>query len=146
MQSAQIQLRPQGPYSLGESARFLEGFAPAAHEGADAEGHLHLAFCVEGDWAPVGVCLREEASAVTAEIWGPADPNAVGAQLARILSLDVEASEFTAVAERDPVVGQTPPRPAAGLLLLALRGGRLDAHQPPPANRAGRQPQGTDGP
>jgi DNA-3-methyladenine glycosylase II len=106
MQSAQIQLRPQGPYSLSESARFLEGFAPAAHEGADAEGHLHLAFCVEGDWAPVGVCLRGEASGVTAEIWGPADPNAVGVQLARILSLDVDASEFIVVAERDPVVGR----------------------------------------
>jgi DNA-3-methyladenine glycosylase II len=106
MQSAQIQLRPQGPYSLSESARFLEGFTPAAHERAEDEGHLHLAFCVEGEWAPVGVCLRETASAVTAEIWGAADPNAVRAQVARILSLDVDGLRFTAVAERDPVVGR----------------------------------------
>jgi DNA-3-methyladenine glycosylase II len=101
-----IRMDPQGPYSLSESARFLEGFTPAAHEGEDEEGHLHLAFCVEGDWAPVGVCLRDTASAVTAEIWGAADPKAVGAQLARILSLDIDGSQFTAVAERDPVVGR----------------------------------------
>jgi DNA-3-methyladenine glycosylase II len=101
-----VRLDPQGPYSLSASARFLEGFTPAAHERADEEGHLHLAFCVEGDWAPVGVCLRETASAVTADVWGPADPRAVGAQLARILSLDVDGSQFTAVAERDPVVGR----------------------------------------
>ena len=43
-----IRLDPQGPYSLSASARFLEGFTPAAHERADEEGHLHLAFCVEG--------------------------------------------------------------------------------------------------
>ena len=101
-----IRLDPQGPYSLSASARFLEGFTPAAHEGADDEGHLHLAFCVEGEWAPVGVCLRETGSAVTAEVWGAADPKAVRAQLARILSLDVDGSQFTAVAERDPVVGR----------------------------------------
>jgi DNA-3-methyladenine glycosylase II len=101
-----IRMDPQGPYSLSESARFLEGFTPAAHEPADDEGHLHLAFCVEGAWAPVGVCLRDTASAVTAEIWGAADPKAVGAQLARILSLDIDGSQFTAVAERDPVVGR----------------------------------------
>jgi DNA-3-methyladenine glycosylase II len=101
-----IRLDPQGPYSLRESARFLEDFTPAAHEQAEDEGHLHLAFCVEGEWAPVGVCLRETASAVTAEIWGAAQPQAVQAQVARILSLDVDGSRFAAVAERDPVVGR----------------------------------------
>jgi len=43
MPAARFTLHPRGPYSLAAGARFLEGFAPAAHEAA-AEGHLHLAF------------------------------------------------------------------------------------------------------
>ena len=88
------------------SSRFLEGFAPAGHDGAGEDGHLHVGFCVEGDWKPVGVCLRETATGVSASIYGPADREKVRAQLARILSLDVDGSRFAAVGERDPVIGR----------------------------------------
>ena len=100
-----LQLRPRGPYSLAASARFLEGFAPAGHEGAGVDGHLHLAFCVEREWTPVGVCLRETASGVAATIHGPSDRKAVREQLARILSLDVDGRQFAAVGKRDRVIG-----------------------------------------
>ena len=103
---ARVQLRPRGPYSLTASSRFLEGFAPAGHDGAGEDGHLHVGFCVEGDWKPVGVCLRETATGVSASIYGPADRKKVRAQLARILSLDVDGSRFAAVGERDPVIGR----------------------------------------
>ena len=103
---ARLQLRPRGPYSLAAGSRFLEGFAPASHEGAGEDGHLHVGFCVEGDWKPVGVCLRETATGVSASIYGAADRQTLRAQLARILSIDVDGSRFAAVGDRDPVIGR----------------------------------------
>ncbi len=104
-------ISPQGPFSLAESTAFLEGFAPAAHEG-DAAGHLHLAFvadAVEADGGgdPAGVCLRQPGGGdVLGELYGSADPQVVRAQVARILSLDVDGSGFPEVGRRDPVVGR----------------------------------------
>jgi DNA-3-methyladenine glycosylase II len=54
-----FELVPQGPFSLGASAAFLEGFSPAAHRAADEGGHLHLAFVPDGEEAAAGVCLRD---------------------------------------------------------------------------------------
>lgn len=101
-------LTPAGPFSLTASTRFLEGFAPAAYHGHTA-GHLDLAFPVDGDWRTVGVHLQQEqelGGAVVGEVVGAADPEAVSAQVARILSLDVDATGFPAVGQRDPLVGR----------------------------------------
>jgi DNA-3-methyladenine glycosylase II len=101
-------ITPDGPFSLTASTRFLEGFAPAAHTPGPA-GHLHLAFTVERDgWAPAGVCVRQQAPGadVTAEVEGRADPDAVRAQVARILSLDVDGTGFAGVGRRDPAVAE----------------------------------------
>jgi hypothetical protein len=92
-------LVPKGPFSLAASTRFLEGFAPAAYDGErvepGAEAHLDLAFPVEGDWRTVGVRVRQaDDGTVAGEVVGDADPGAVRAQVARILSLDVDGSEF----------------------------------------------------
>lgn len=97
-------LQPRGPYSLAASARFLEGFAPAAHEAAP-EGHLHLAF-PGPDGAPAGVCLRQRGAdgAVTGDVFGEADPDFVRGAAERILSLDHDGSAFADVGERDPVI------------------------------------------
>jgi DNA-3-methyladenine glycosylase II len=102
-------LPARGPFSLAASTRFLEGFAPAAFDGAAGQP-LELAFPVEGSWQTVGVRVRERADGVSAEIVSPAAPGpeliaAVRDQVARILSLDVDGSGFAAVGERDPVVG-----------------------------------------
>jgi DNA-3-methyladenine glycosylase II len=102
-------LTPAGPFSLAASTRFLEGFAPAAYHGHTA-GHLDLAFPVDGDWRTVGVHLQQDArsGAVAGEVVGdPAvDREAVRAQVARILSLDVDGSGFPRVGRHDPVVGR----------------------------------------
>ena len=100
--------QPQGPFSLHSSARFLEGFAPAAHEQAGAEGHVHMAFVVDGVERAAGVCLRQEGERVVGEIVeGRAeDRERVRNQVARILSLDIDGSGFAAVGRRDPVVGK----------------------------------------
>ncbi len=99
-----FELVPAGPFSLGASAAFLEGFSPAAYQGAE-EGHLHLAFVPDGEEAAAGVCLRQPDGAVVGEVFGEADPEAVRDQVTRILSLDVDGSGFPEVGRRDPVVG-----------------------------------------
>ena len=98
-----FELTPAGPFSLGASAAFLEGFSPAAYRGA-GEGHLHLAFVPDGGEAAAGVCLRQPERVVVGEVVGEADPGAVRDQVARILSLDVDGSGFPEVGRRDPVV------------------------------------------
>jgi DNA-3-methyladenine glycosylase II len=100
-----FELAPQGPFSLAASAAFLEGFSPAAHRAADADGHLHLAFVPDGEETAAGVCLQQPGGVVAGEVYGEADPEAVREQVARILSLDVDGSGFPEVGRRDPVVG-----------------------------------------
>jgi DNA-3-methyladenine glycosylase II len=104
-------LVPRGPFSLAASIAFLEGFTPASYAGGPASV-LELAFPVEGSWRTVGVRARQDdGGPVVAEIVSPAapDPDLVAGirpQLERILSLDVDGSDFPAVGERDPVVGE----------------------------------------
>jgi DNA-3-methyladenine glycosylase II len=98
-----FRLQARGPFSLSAAAYFSEGF-PAGQGGGDGP-RLDLAFPVEGRWSPVGVRVTED---LTAEV--VANPAAVAVdlistQVVRILSLDVDASGFAAVGERDPVVG-----------------------------------------
>jgi DNA-3-methyladenine glycosylase II len=101
-----FELEPKGPFSLAASAAFLAGLSPASHRTADTEGHLHLAFVPDGEEAAAGVCLRQPEATVVGEVSGEADPEAVGDQVARTLSLDVDGTGFPAVGERDPVVGK----------------------------------------
>jgi DNA-3-methyladenine glycosylase II len=103
-------MTPRGPFSLASSIRFLEGFTPAAYSGPQ-DVALELAFPVEGSWETVGVRVRQDGGDVTADVVSPASPEAelmtaVRAQVERILSLDVDGSDFLAVGERDPVAGR----------------------------------------
>ena len=102
-----FRITPKGPFSLGASTRFLEGFAPASYESAQVQRHLHLAFPVERSWEKtVGVCVRQTNKAVVGEIFGDVDREAVRGQVARILSLDVDGSRFPAIGRRDRVVAR----------------------------------------
>jgi len=100
-----FELEPLGGYSLRESAGFIDAWHEAPADGGKTEGHLHLAFLSDGDWVPAGVCLRQDATErVRATLYGDAEVDAVQAQTARILSLDVDGREWPAVGQRDPVV------------------------------------------
>jgi len=101
----QVTLMPHGPFSLAASTSFLESFGPAAYPGAGA-GHLHLAFVADGGEEPAGVCVQRAGQAVEASVFGAVRPEVVWAQLARILSLDVDGRAFPAVGVRDPVIGR----------------------------------------
>lgn len=105
-----LELPVDGPFDLTASARFLEGFAPAARADAAAHpGELRLAFPVEPSWRPAGVLLRQPVpggpvrAAIRAE---PSDVDHVVAAVRRILSIDVDGSGFADVGARDPVVGE----------------------------------------
>lgn len=99
-----------GPFDLTASTRFLEGFAPAARpDAAAAAGELRLAFAAAPSWRPVGVLVAqpEPNAPVRARVFAdPSDVDAVLEQVRRMLSLDVDGSDFAGVGERDPVVGE----------------------------------------
>ncbi|OKI03409.1 Fe-S cluster assembly protein HesB [Streptomyces sp. CB02923] len=120
--TAAVSLVPAGLFSLASGIRFLECFTPAGYDHA-ADGILRLAFPADDSTSVVAAAVRQEAGtgggtgtvraeftvhpaapapaeAATAEA---ADDEAVRAQLARILSLDVDGTGFPALAA-DPVV------------------------------------------
>lgn len=101
-----FELRPQGPYSLAASIQFLEGFTPAGRPSTGVTDALDLAFVADGGHDVAGVRVRADGEVVVGEVFGAADGDVVRAQVARILSLDVDGRGFAAVGERDPVIGR----------------------------------------
>jgi len=103
---ATFELAARGPFDLRASTRFLEGFAPAGARGGDPD-RLRIAFPVDGDWRTAGVeVVPAGPGRVRAVSAGTADAGRVRAQVARILSLDVDGSGFPAVGATDAVVGR----------------------------------------
>lgn len=119
---AAVSFTPAGPFSLAASIRFLEGFTPASYEHT-AEAVLRLAFVSDDGHTVVGAAVRQEetvdgapgtvhAECTVHAAWaGPPGPpllpvagRAARAQIARILSLDVDATDFPALADKDEVV------------------------------------------
>ncbi len=93
---------PTGPFSLRESVEF--GFGQRHSERFD--GCMRLAFCQDELKTQAGVVLTQDGAGVHGEIHGGnGDVAAVRAQVARVLSLDHDASAFAEVGTRDPVIG-----------------------------------------
>jgi DNA-3-methyladenine glycosylase II len=72
---------------------------------------LELAFPMEGSWQTVGVRVRQQGGEVAADVVSPPEAGAglvrdLRPQVERILSVDVDGSDFPAVGERDPVAGE----------------------------------------
>src|SRR5260370_42410594 len=87
MATKTFEIQPLGPYSLEESASFIDAWHQPPAEGTGGGGHLHLAFLTEHDWEPVGVCLTQDGSGVVhGEVYGEAGAAAGGRQGARSLS------------------------------------------------------------
>ena len=99
-----LRLRPEGPFALATSIRFLEGFTPAADQ-SESDQTLDLAFPGDDDWRSAAVRVRQRHDGVVeASVGGDGNLDAVRSQLARIPGLDVDGRGFTAVGDRDPVV------------------------------------------
>ena len=103
--TTEIHIPFDGELSLASTAEFLAGFAPAAGATARRGARLVLGFGLDGTYEPVAVALIQEDRRLTArlELDVPAAP--LRAQLERILGLDVDVTEWAALAERDPVIG-----------------------------------------
>jgi DNA-3-methyladenine glycosylase II len=100
-----LQLPVRGPFSLAESTRFLEGFTPARYRGSPGDGRLRLAFSVDGAGETVGVSVRQDGDGAVLAVVDGDVPDRLPAQLARILSLDVDGAGYPDVVGTDPVVG-----------------------------------------
>ncbi len=96
-------ITPRGPFSLAEAATF--GFGQRG--GAVWDEVMRLAFCLDGYQHQAGVEVRQDAAGVHGTVHGPAgaDIDAAARQVARVLSLDHDGTEFTRIGERDPVIG-----------------------------------------
>jgi DNA-3-methyladenine glycosylase II len=92
---------PRGPFSLEEAALF--GFGHTVDPRWD--GVMRMAFCVDGHYEHVGVELRQDGDLLHGTVHGDADPDAVRAQVARVISADHDGRAFVAIGDRDPVIG-----------------------------------------
>ena len=70
------------------------------------EGVMRLAFCLDDFSGHAGVEVRQDGTGVHCTFEGPGKPEAVRRQVARVLSLDHDATGFVAVGDRDPVIAR----------------------------------------
>lgn len=104
-------IEPRGAFSLEASIRFLEGFAPAAYQAPGART-LDFAFALEGSWHTVGVSVEQVGTEVRGRVFADRalkrpELSAARSQVERILSLDVDGTDFTGhggVGARDAVI------------------------------------------
>jgi DNA-3-methyladenine glycosylase II len=108
--SLSFRIEPRGPFSLVLAGTYLQGFGPASGNTIVREGHIHVAFVPDDATEAVAVCLRAEGDAIVGEIAGEGDGDAIARQVVRILSLDVDAGEYTALGRRDPVIARVQER------------------------------------
>lgn len=99
---SRFRLSAKGDYSFAASVRFLEGFAPAGQEGSSGD-EVHWTFLADDLETVASVVLRDRTGGVDVEVV-TGDPKSVRAQLARVLSLDVDGRGFQQIGARDPVV------------------------------------------
>lgn len=102
-------ITPRGPFSLAAAERFF-GLWEGATGTDTGDGALRVAFLVD-DWSgAAGMLVSQDAGGdVRAEVvatTGDLGPDRVQRQLARVLSLDHDASGYAELGERDPVIGR----------------------------------------
>ncbi len=96
---------PRGAFSLRESVEFGFGQRHATR----FDGTMRLAFCADDLASQVGVALTQDGAGVHGTIVTPGVGPPVGqvrAQVARLLSLDVDARPYEEAAARDPVTAR----------------------------------------
>ena len=104
----EIEIRPQGPFSLAAAQDFAGGFPAGIGGGGVGAGSITLAFPVEGTEESAAIELWQDADGI---VRGRTDAPAAlleGArrQAMRSLSLDHDGTGWPAVGDRDPVVGR----------------------------------------
>ncbi len=105
-----VEFEVLGPWSLGTSRRFWEGFTPAALAGQPAGPGLRTVFCAEEDWRRAEVEVTQAADTAHIVVTGDGDLAAAAAQACRFLALDVDARGWPEVGRRDPVIADAQQR------------------------------------
>ncbi|MBB4683923.1 DNA-3-methyladenine glycosylase family protein [Amycolatopsis jiangsuensis] len=129
-----------GPWSLRTGKRFWEGFTPAAIPRRGDPDALYVSFLSEYDWTAVTATVTQHENRATVTVSGDGDLDAAAGQVARFLSLDVDATGWPAIGGRDPVIaaarealpgfrpcGFTSPYEAAAWAVLSQRTSRVVA-------------------
>jgi DNA-3-methyladenine glycosylase II len=104
MTIGQVELAVRGPFSLAQSIAFAGAFVPVQAPQPDAD-MMRLAF-VDDQGESAAVAVRQDGERVTVDYRSSLAPERVAAHTARILSLDVDATGFAAVGERDAEVAE----------------------------------------
>jgi len=103
---ASLRIEPRGPFSLAAARDFLGGFTPGRGTFGTTDDDLLMAFPVEGWQGSAAVAIRQAPDgALEGVVRGDADLDAVTRQVARVFSVDHDGSGYSAVGERDPVIG-----------------------------------------
>ena len=98
-----FRIAPQGPFAWRASLDMLASWAPVAHFPRN-EGGVALAFGIDHTYAPVGVALSEADGVLIGSTTGETD--AARRQVARMFSLDIDATAYPRVAKRDPAIAR----------------------------------------
>ncbi|WP_220093650.1 DNA-3-methyladenine glycosylase family protein [Flexivirga caeni] len=93
-----------GPWSLRTSRGFWKGFTPTAISPSGDPGVLQTRFVSEHDWTPTTANVTQHGSAARIELFGDGDLNAAAEQVASFLSLDIDATDWPDVGDRDPII------------------------------------------
>lgn len=99
-----FRIEPQGSFDLLASKRFIEGFTPAGQQPVGDEDAVILALLTD-DWSAAAVRLHQTPARVVGEVLaGEAGHDVLREQVARVLSLDIDGTGFSGVAEGDEVL------------------------------------------
>ncbi len=98
-----VTVEVRGPWSLQTSRRFWEGFVPTAIPAGDPDV-LHARFVSEHDWTPATAQITQDGATARIEVSGDGDLDAAAEQVARFLSLDIDATAWPDVGDRDPII------------------------------------------
>jgi DNA-3-methyladenine glycosylase II len=97
-----FQIKPEGSFSLEQSRAFLLGFTPAAGSAEARDARLVLAFRLDKTFAPVAVVLTQgDDKVVSGQVFGGASVDAVQKQVARILALDHDGTDWDALVRNE---------------------------------------------
>src|SRR4051794_36081994 len=98
---AVVEIPVRGRFELPQSIGFGFGQRDAT-DGAV----MRLAFCLDGYRAQVAAAVTQPApDLLRCEVQGDGDPSLVAAQVARVLSVDVDGTGYDELGRRDPLVG-----------------------------------------
>jgi len=101
----EFRIQPRGPFDWNSSLDMLGSWQPVAHF-LHRDGVVTVAFGLDHSFAPAGAQLRMEGDALVGRVSDGADIDAAERQVARMFSLDADATDYPLVGRRDPAIGR----------------------------------------